>query len=385
MAKDEGHDKGRGNQNGQKMKINESTRLISLDALRGFTIIAMIVVNDPGSWSHVYAPLLHAPWNGVTPTDYIFPFFLFIVGVSIALAYQKRLDAKEDRKALVRKILWRSFKIYAVGIFLWLWPDFHFGEIRFAGVLQRIALVFLPCALLFLYTDWKTWLKIGIGILLAYWVIVAYVPVPGIGAPDLSGPEKNWAHYLDSILLPGVMWQKTWDPEGILSTFPSIVTGITGMLAGRLIHDVKDGYRRLVKLFFWGFVMLTLGEVWDWFFPINKNLWTSSYVMHTSGLAFMALAASLLVVDMKGYTSWTKPGLIFGANAITAYVLAGMLTAVFYSGFSGNPGLNELFVNGLSSAGVPAKLASLLYALLYVGVIFLPVYWLYKKKIFVKL
>jgi predicted acyltransferase len=362
-----------------------SFRLISLDALRGFTIAAMITVNDPGSWEHVYPPLLHAEWNGVTPTDYIFPFFLFIVGVSVVLAYQKRLDANTPKGDLVKKILWRSLKIYAVGIFLWLWLEFNFGSIRWTGVLHRIALVFLPCALLFLYTDWKTWLKTGVAILLAYWVIMAYVPVPGIGVPDLSVPEKNWAHYLDNILLPGVLWQKTWDPEGILSTFPSIVTGITGMLAGRIILDTKDDYRRLTRLFFWGFIMLTSGEVWNWFFPINKNIWTSSYVMHTSGLAFMALAASLLVVDMKGYSRWTKPGLIFGANAITAYVLAGMLTAVFYSGYGGNPGLNELWMNGLTCIGLPAKLASLLYALLYVCIIFVPVYWLYKKKIFVKL
>ncbi len=364
---------------------NTPTRLIALDALRGFTIMAMIVVNDPGSWDHVYAPLLHASWNGVTPTDYIYPFFIFIIGVSIVMAYDRRLAANEPRQAMAKKIFWRALKIYLVGLFLWLFPNFDFGGIRWAGVLQRISVVFLPCALLFLYTDWKTWLRIGIGTLVAYWVIIAYLPVPGIGAPDLSAPIKNWAHYLDSIALPGVMWQKTWDPEGILSTFPAIVTGISGMLAGRLILDVKDDYRRLTKLFFWGFVMLTLGEVWSWFFPLNKNIWTSSYVMHTSGLAFMALAASLLVVDMKGYTRWTKPGVVFGANAITAYVLASLLTAVFYSGYGGYPGLNEIWMNGLTGIGISAKFASLTYALLYVCVVFVPVYWLYRKKIFVKL
>lgn len=225
------------------------TRLISLDALRGFTIAAMMVVNDPGSWDHVYAPLLHAEWNGATPTDYIYPFFLFIVGVSIVLAYDKRLAAKEPKQGMVKKVLWRSLKIFGVGLFLWLFPAFDFGGLRWAGVLQRIALVFLPCALLFLYTDWRFWLKAAIATLLGYWLIMAYLPVPGIGPPDLSGPGKNWAHYLDSILLPGVLWQKTWDPEGILSTFPAIVTGISGMLAGRLILDVKDDYRRLTKLF----------------------------------------------------------------------------------------------------------------------------------------
>lgn len=365
--------------------ISTPSRLISLDALRGFTIMAMIVVNDPGSWDHVYAPLLHAEWNGVTPTDYIYPFFIFIIGVSIVMAYQKQLDANANKAALAKKAAWRALKIYLVGLFLWLWPQFDFGGIRWTGVLQRISVVFLPCALLFLYSDWKTWLRVGIGTLMAYWLVMAYVPVPGIGAPDLSVPEKNWAHYLDNIALPGVLWQKTWDPEGILSTFPSIVTGITGMLAGKLILTVKDDYRRLTWLFFWGFVMLTLGEVWSWFFPLNKNIWTSSYVMHTSGLAFMALAASMFVIDLHGRTRWIKPGLVFGANSITAYVLAGMLTAVFYAGYGDFPGLNEIWINGLTGIGLSSKIASLTYALLYVAIIFLPVYWLYKKKIFIKL
>jgi predicted acyltransferase len=354
-------------------------RLISLDALRGFTIMAMIVVNDPGSWSHVYAPLLHASWNGVTPTDYVFPFFLFIVGVSVSLAYQKRLDAGDDKSAMMKKILFRSLKIYAVGIFLWIFPEFDFGNIRWVGVLHRIAFVFLACGILFLYTDRKTWLRLSAGILIAYWIIMAYIPVPGIGAPDLTVPEKNWAHYLDSVLLPGVLWQKTWDPEGFLSTFPSIVTGLLGMLAGELIKREKDTTWMLTKMFFWGFVMLTLGAAWDWFFPINKNIWTSSYVMHCGGLAFMALAASYLVVDVKGYKKWTTPGLIFGANAITAYVLASMLTAVFYEG------INEWWMDALSSAGLDPKFASFTYALLYVGIIFIPIYILYKKRIFVKL
>jgi predicted acyltransferase len=214
---------------------------------------------------------------------------------------------------------------------------------------------------------------------------MAYVPVPGIGAPDLSGPIKNWAHYLDSILLPGKLWQTTWDPEGLLSTFPAIVTGITGMLAGKLILEVKDTYHKLVYLFFAGFSMYTLATVWDWFFPINKQIWTNSYVLHTSGLAALTLASFYLLIDVWGHMRWTKVGQIFGANAITAYVLAGMLTAVFYHGYGGYAGLNDVWVKGLSGMGVPAKLASLTYALLYLGVIFIPIYALYKKRIFIKL
>jgi predicted acyltransferase len=367
------------------MASNSTSRLLALDALRGFTIMAMIIVNDPGSWSHVYAPLLHAPWNGATPTDYVFPFFLFIVGVSITMAYHGRLASGAPRQELVKKVVLRSLKIYGVGLFLWLWPDFDFSTIRWAGVLQRISVVFLACALLFLYTNWKFWIRLGIGLLVGYWILIAYVPVPGIGTPDLSVPIKNWAHYFDSQFLPGKLWQETWDPEGILSTFPAIVTGILGMLAGKLILEVEDTYRKLTWLFFGGFSLYVVAGAWDWFFPINKNLWTSSYVLHTGGLATLSLAASILITDVLGMTKWTAPGRIFGANAITAYVLASMLTVVFYNDFGGTAGLNTLWMNGLQALGFSLEFGSFTYALLYVAVIFIPVYLLYKRKIFIKL
>ena len=366
------------------MKTELTDRLISLDALRGFTIAGMVIVNDPGSWSHVYAPLQHAPWNGITPTDYVFPFFLFIVGVSIALAYEKRLKAQASKPDLLKKILWRSAKIYLLGLFLWLWPDFDFSAIRWTGVLQRISVVFFACGLLYLYTDWKQQLKIGTGILLGYWILMAYMPIPGIGVPDLSAPEKNWANYIDTLLLPGVMWQKTWDPEGILSTFPSIVSGICGMLIGRIILNVGDTWRKLSWIFFWGVAWLTLGGIWDWFFPINKNLWTSSYTLYTAGLASLALGALIMIVDVLGYHRWTALGRIYGANAITAYVLAGMLTLVFYSMPFGEESLSGYWMKWMPEVGFSQKFASFTYAILYMLIVFVPVYILYRKKIFIK-
>jgi predicted acyltransferase len=351
-------------------------RLVSLDALRGFTIAAMVIVNDPGSWSHVYAPLRHAEWNGCTLTDLIFPFFLFIVGVSIAFAYTWRLEANIQKKQLYRKIITRTIIIYLLGLFLWLWPDFDFSSIRYTGVLQRISVVFLVCALIFLNTNWKTQIMIAAGILVGYWIIMAYIPVPGIGAPDLSGPEKNWAYYLDSILLPGVMWQKTWDPESILSTFPAIVSGITGMLVGKVILTEKDEHKKLVWLF--------TGGIWNWFFPINKNIWTSSYVLYTSGAATMGLAACILLVDMWGYIRWTKIGVVYGANAITVYVLAGMLTLVFYGDIFGGASLNGLFMDGLTGIGLAPKFVSMVYAIIYMLIIYIPAYILYRYKIFIK-
>jgi predicted acyltransferase len=362
-----------------------SGRLISLDALRGFTIAGMVIVNDPGSWSNVYSPLRHAHWNGCTLTDLVFPFFLFIVGVSITLAYTKRLDAGVPAKSLYRKIIIRSVIIYLLGIFLWLWPDFDFTAIRWTGVLHRIAVVFLVCAILFLNTNWKQQVRTGAVILLLYWIIVAYIPVPGIGKPDLSGPEKNWANYLDNLALPGVLYRKTWDPEGILSTFPSIVTSIIGMLIGKLYLTVKDEKQRLVWMYLAGFCMFLAGGLWNWVFPINKNLWTSSYVLYTGGLGTMAFATCILIVDILGYKKWTFLGRVYGANAITSYVLAGMLTLVFYSMKIGGNSLNTWFVDGVTGIGIGPKFASLLYAVIYMLIIFVPALILYRKKIYIKI
>ena len=365
-----------------------SQRLISLDALRGFTIAAMVIVNDPGSWEHIYKPLEHAKWNGCTITDLVFPFFLFIVGVSIALAYSKRVSVNTPRKDLYKKIISRAVKIYLLGMLLWLLGmigHFSWEGIRWTGVLHRIAVVFLVCALLYLNSNWKTQAWTAVTLLVIYWIVMAYIPVPGIGKPDLSGPMNNWAHYLDGILLPGYMWQKTWDPEGILSTIPAIATGITGMLVGKLILTIQDPYKKLVWLFFAGFSAYAIGELWDQFFPINKNIWTSSYVLYTSGLATMSLAACILIVDMLGIKNWTKLGRVYGANAIATYIIAGILPGLFFLNLSGNNSLNSLFMDGLTGAGLAPKFVSFLYAVGYMLVCYIPAYILYKKKIFIKL
>jgi len=366
-------------------QVSTPTRFLALDVLRGFTIIGMIIVNDPGSWSHVYPPLLHAEWNGLTPTDYVFPFFLFIVGVSIALAYGQRLDAGVAKQELLRKIGSRTLKIYFLGILLWLFPEFDFGGIRWVGVLQRIALVFLACSLIYLYVRPALLTRIAVAGLVGYWLVMAYLPVPGIGAPDLSMPEKNWAHYLDSILLPGVMWQKTWDPEGLLSTIPSICTGIFGILAGRILLKPAEIHQKLVRLFVMGFALLALGDLWQWFFPFNKNIWSSSFAALLAGMATLALATMVYLVDVLGWRKWIFPGQVFGSNAITAYVLSGILTVVFYNDQIIDKGLNGQFMSAGTALGLPAELSSLLYALLYTGIIFLPVWALFRKKIFIKL
>ncbi len=364
--------------------MKEIKRLISLDAFRGFTIAAMIMVNFPGSWSHIYAPLEHAEWNGLTPTDLIFPFFIFIVGVSIALAYSKRLLAGVPKRPMYRKIVFRAAKIFAVGILLWLFPDFNFETIRIAGVLPRIAIVFLVVALLFLNTSWKTQAIIAAVILIGYWLAMTLIPTPGYGQPMLE-PGENLAAWIDSRWLPGYMWQKTWDPEGILSTFPAIASGITGMLAGQLILSEIQQERKIIYLFSYGFFALIIGFMWNYIFPVNKSIWTSSFVMVTSGLAAMILAASIFFVDVKGRKGLTKPGIIFGSNAIAVYVLADVWGQFFYNIKYGGASLNQHFMHLFESVGWSLTLGSWIFALLFVAFNFIPAYILYRKKIFIKL
>ena len=276
-----------------------NVRLLSLDVLRGLTIILMIIVNDPGSWDHVYSPLLHADWNGLTPTDYIFPTFIFIVGVSIVLSMTKQIEKGLTREQLVKKVLFRSLKIYLLGLFLWLWPSFDFGQIRWVGVLPRISLVFMICALLFLYTKRNTQLIISSVILLSYWLVMKYLPVPGIGMPDLSVPEKNWANYLDLNFLPGYLWRKTWDPEGILSSFPALVTGLIGMMAGFILVSKAQLKDKLLKLFIMAASLLILGDIFQYLMPINKNIWSSSFVLITGGISCLLLALFTYIIDIK--------------------------------------------------------------------------------------
>ena len=359
-------------------------RLISLDAMRGFTIAAMTLVNYPGSWDHIYRPLEHAEWNGLTPTDLIFPFFLFIVGTSIVLSFNKLLEKGSSKKQLYKKIIFRALKIFAVGIFLSLLPRFDFDNIRITGVLQRISIVFLVCSFVYLNTSFRTQVWIGVVTLVVYWLTMTLIPTPGIGEVRME-KGVNLAAWVDSVLLPGKMWQGTWDPEGILSTFPSIVSGITGLLAGQLLLSKRTDYEKSSLLMLAGFIAVTVGYLWHLTFPVNKNLWSSSFVLVTSGLAALSLGACYYIIDIKNHTSWTKPGIIFGANAIAVYFLSDVISYLFYMIPFGGASLNVHFLSGLTSAGVAPKLASMLYAIIFVCINFCIAYFLYKKKIFIRL
>lgn len=362
----------------------ETKRLLSLDAFRGFTIAAMILVNNPGSWSNVYSPLLHAEWNGLTPTDLIFPFFLFIVGVSIALAFKKHVDSGSKKSTLYKKIFFRSVKIFLVGLVLNYISNFNLSELRIAGVLQRIAIVFLVCSVIFLNTSWKSQTVLAFGLLFFYWIMMTVVPTPGIGSPMLE-PGVNFAAWIDSYLLPGKMWQETWDPEGVFSTIPAIVTGISGMLAGSLIVSKLNQEMKIIWLFTAGFILSILGYLWSLNFPVNKNLWTSSYVLVTTGFASMTLAFGIFIVDMLERRKIAQIGIVFGSNAITIYVLSNVLAILFYgTSIAGNT-LNNHFLNIFTYAGWSLKLGSFLYALFYIILNYIPALILFRKKIFIRL
>ena len=367
------------------------SRLLSLDVFRGMTIAAMILVNNPGSWSYVYAPLRHAEWHGATPTDWIFPFFLFIVGVSIALAIGRRKEAGADRKALLQKILWRSLIIFAIGLFLSGYPGFDLANLRIPGVLQRIALVYGVTAILFLWLDARQMFWVGVGCLLAYWGMLSLIPVPGGHPPNLE-PGTNLGAWIDSSLLGGHLWSqsKIWDPEGLLSTLPAFATGISGILTGVWLRGDRDHFEKVAGLMVAGAVLLTGGLLWNTVFPINKALWTSSYVLYTSGIALLVLGVLYWWVDIKQHRRGTLPFVVYGTNALIVYALSGVLART----------LNAIQTTDVSGSSVNIKVwlwasvfeplfaspynASLAYAIAHVLLLLGFAWLLYSRNIFIK-
>ena len=371
--------------------MDQKQRLLSLDIFRGATIAAMILVNNPGSWSNVYAPLLHAEWHGVTPTDWIFPFFLFIVGVAIAYAIGRRKEQGLNRKALLRKIVSRTVIIFTIGLFLNLFPYFKFATFRIPGVLQRIALVYGVCATLFLYFNPRQMLWIGVGCLFAYWGLMTLVPVPGGTGPSLEAGQDLGA-WLDRTLMGNHLWvqSKTWDPEGLFSTLPAMGTGISGILTGIWLRGKAGGYEKAAGLMAVGALLVVLGNIWDLAFPINKKIWTSSYVLYTSGAALLCLGVIYWLVDLRGSKWWTKPFIIYGTNALFVFVLSGLVAKLMYTikwedAAGENMNISRwLWTQVYEPAFASAKFASLMFALTNV-LFFLALSWvLYRKKIFIK-
>ena len=258
--------------------VARTGRLLALDTFRGVTIAGMILVNNPGTWDAVYGPLRHADWHGWTPTDLIFPFFLFIVGVSIALALGRRAASGGSQGKLYLKIVRRSAIIFALGLVIYGFPYYQLSTLRIPGVLQRIAVCYLVASIVFLKTGWKGQAIIATLLLVAYWLLMTLVPVPGYGAGDLS-MEGNLAAYVDRQLLAGHTWKPLYDPEGLLSTVPAIATTLFGVMAGSWITSKRESLEKTAGLFVAGAAGIIIGWAWGGWFPINKALWTSSYTV----------------------------------------------------------------------------------------------------------
>jgi predicted acyltransferase len=362
-------------------------RIASLDVFRGLTVAAMVLVNNPGSWQNVYAPLRHADWHGWTPADLVFPFFLFIVGAAIPLSLGRRADEGTPRGRLALRAFRRSLIVLAMGLFLHVVPSFDLATIRIPGVLQRIAVCYLVAALVFLVGGWRTEAVVAAAALLGYWAALEWFPVPGFGPGDF-GREGNVAAWLDRTLLGPHLWRagRVYDPEGILSTVPAVATTLLGVLFGRLIRSGLGTADTATGLFIGGVTGLALGLVWEQWLPINKSLWTGSYVLFTAGAALIVLTACYWLIEMQGWRWWGRPFQILGVNALAVFFLSTLLTRALLwikiAGPDGQPRALQavLFERYFAGLGDPA-LASLAWALANV-LLWLALMWpLYRRGI----
>jgi len=418
-------------------------RLTSLDVFRGFTILLMTIVNNPGSWASIYPPLEHAEWHGCTPTDLVFPFFVFIMGTAIPFA----MPVKHFDGALFNKIMVRSLRIFCLGLFLSCFSRIHlfglegipllairliiafavayallgnfslkvktylavgifiiliglaysglesFEDTRIPGVLQRIGIVYFFASILYLKTNLKTQLIVVASILVVYWLLMAFIPVPGVGPANFE-KGTNLAAWLDNLLLNGHLWSvsKTWDPEGILSTLPAIGTGILGMYIGQLLNLPLSKIEIAKKTAVSGVVMVIAGLLWNIIFPINKSLWTSSYVLYTAGIATICLTILYYIIDIADYKKWTKLFLIWGVNPMIVFFFSGIIPRVMSSIKVQNPemaseeiNLQTLIYNHWIVPCFENPLnSSLAYAIIYAIFWSVILWFFYKKKLVFK-
>jgi len=369
-----------------------ASRLMSLDLFRGATIAGMILVNNAGDEPNSYWPLRHAQWNGWTPTDLVFPFFLFIVGVAMAFSFSSRLKRGESRWELLKHVLWRGLALFALGLFLNGFPNqYHLASWRVYGVLQRIAICYVISAILALWADWRGWILTIVGCLVGYWLLMRFVPVPGFGVPThdipLLDPDRNLAAWLDRRLLAGHLYEGSRDPEGVLSTIPAVATSLLGMLTGQWLRSPRSVRSKALGMAVFGLIGVVTGKVLNLGFPINKKLWTSSYVIFTAGLALLCLALCYWIADVKQFRGlWTKALLVFGMNAIAAYVFAEALSHLLDQMHT-SEGLSwqELVYHNIFAPLASPANASLLYALAYVLVCWAAMSVLYRKDIFLKI
>lgn len=377
------------------MKAEDATsflqgRLASLDVFRGITIALMIVVNNPGS-DVSYSFLEHADWNGWTLADLVFPFFLFIVGVAIPYSFGDRIAQGESRRKLLLKVVRRSIVLFMLGLFLNGFPYYDLATLRVMGVLQRIALCYFFAALIFLSFNARKQAMIAGLIPISYWAMMTLVPVPGYGAGVLS-KQANLASYVDNLLLGRQhLWEgsMTWgDPEGLLSTIPAVATTLFGVLAGKYLRSNRSPLEKATYFFFIGIVGIVAGLLWNFWFPINKSLWTSSYVALTGGISFIFLATCYYIIDIKKHVTWTKPFIILGMNAIIIYVLSEIVSSVVYAkitlGNGTTTALKPFLYRNYFASWAGSLNGSLFYALAYLMLWIAVAGILYKRRIFIK-
>jgi predicted acyltransferase len=373
-----------------------SGRLICLDIFRGLAVAGMILVDNPGSDEKVYWPIAHAEWNGWTLADFIFPSFLFLVGVSLVFSFAKRREKGDSRRRILLHVFIRSLLLIAIGLLVNASPfigvDFH--ALRFEGVTQRIALCYFAAAILELWSDRRGQIIAIAACLFGYWALLRFVPVPGLGVPGrdipFMDPNQNLAAWLDRKLFMGHLFDGTRDPEGILSTIPAIATTLLGVLTGHWLRSRKSPATKAIAMLLAGICGLVAGEVWNTWFPINKNLWTSSFAVFSGGFALVFLAFLYWVLEIKRWRgAWTVPILVFGMNAIVGFVADSLVYGPGYTftvehADGTTSSWHDAAQAKLVSLGASPPNASLIYSLGAVLFCWILLWLLWRKRIFLK-
>jgi predicted acyltransferase len=379
----------------------QSARLVSLDAFRGFTIASMVLVNNPGDWAAIHAPLEHAPWNGWTFTDWVFPFFLFIAGVSMTLSLGRRAEAGADKRKLLGRLAMRAGIIFLIGLALNLIPAFQWSTLRIPGVLQRIALTTLLAAPIVVFFNWQKQVLWIIGLLSLYTCLMLFVPVPDatgrVGAGILE-PGRDFGAFVDRLILGGHLWAKsrTWDPEGLVSTLPALSSQLFGVLTGRWIGGLNSKTQKAAGMAIAGLLFLGAAAVLDAkLMPINKSLWTPSYCVAMTGWALLVFSAFFWLIDANTSAAWRKraeraslPFTIFGMNALFIFavssLVAKMLASIMVGHDDGTVSLKALLYGPIRALPIAPVNASLLYALTFEALMFLLAWGMWRRKWFVK-
>ncbi|PTT93079.1 hypothetical protein DBR42_00700 [Pelomonas sp. HMWF004] len=373
-------------------------RLLSLDAFRGFAIAAMLLVNNPGDWGHVYAPLLHAPWHGWTFTDWVFPFFVFIAGMAMALSLARRAQAGADKPALLAQTARRAAVLIGIGLLLNLIPSFDLATLRIPGVLQRLGLCTLLAAPIVLWCGARGVALWALGLMAAYAAIQLTVPVPdadGVVHTGLLAPGQDVGAWLDRQLMAGHLWAqaRTWDPEGLLSTLPAVSSQLLGVLAGYVLSSNRQPAEKAMTWVLAGLASLWLGQVLDaWLMPINKSLWTPSFVFAMAGWALLVFASLYWLLDASPrplararWARWLHPLVVFGMNALFLFALSGLIAKLLYTlKLADGRSLGRHLYQPLLDTGLAPVNASLLHALAFVFVMYGVAWVMYVKRWFVK-